>query len=1079
MIDKNKIQKVLLLGSGALKIGEAGEFDYSGSQALKAMREEGIRTVLVNPNIATVQTSEGIADEIYFLPVTPFFIEKVIEKERPQGILLAFGGQTALNCGVALHQSGVLEKYNVEVLGTPVEAIMNTEDRDLFARKLDEISVKTIQSHAVETTEDARRAAQELGYPVIIRAAYALGGLGSGFCDNEAELDELCSKAFAFSPQVLVEKSLKGWKEVEYEVVRDCYDNCITVCNMENFDPLGIHTGESIVVAPSQTLTNNEYHKLREIAIRIVRHIGIVGECNVQYALDPESEDYRVIEVNARLSRSSALASKATGYPLAFVAAKLGLGYGLFELKNSVTRTTPAFFEPALDYVVCKIPRWDLGKFHGVSRELGSSMKSVGEVMAIGRTFEEAMQKGLRMIGQGMHGFVGNNTKEIPADELDKALKAPTDTRVFAISQALHAGYTIEQIHALTKIDCWFLDKLQSIVRTSQRLGEVAAIDKLPYELLLRAKRQGFSDFQIARFVLAAKGVKAGDKEALAVRSQRKQLGIVPVVKQIDTLAAEYPAETNYLYLTYSGTHSDINYEGDGRSVVVLGSGAYRIGSSVEFDWCGVNALQTIREQGYRSVMINYNPETVSTDYDITDRLYFDELTFERVLDILDLETPRGVILSTGGQIPNNLALKLHSQRIPILGTQAEDIDNAEDRHKFSAMLDELGIDQPRWQELTSLSDIDQFIAEVGFPVLVRPSYVLSGAAMNVCSNQEELYRFLELAADVSKEHPVVVSQFIEHAKEVEIDAVAQRGEIVAYAISEHIEFAGVHSGDATIQFPGQKLYVETVRRIKRISRQIAEALHISGPFNIQFLAKGNEIKVIECNLRASRSFPFVSKVLKINFIELATRIMLGQRVEKPNKSAFDLDYVGIKASQFSFARLQKADPVLGVDMMSTGEVGCLGDDTNEAVLKSMLSVGYRIPQRSVLLSTGGYKQKVDMLDAALLLHNKGYALYATQGTHDMLAENGIPSTLVFWPTDEGKQPQALDLLHERKIDMVVNINKNLTAGELTNGYRLRRAAIDLNIPLLTNARLASAFITAFCTLPIEDLQIKSWAEYK
>ena len=1079
MIDKNKIQKVLLLGSGALKIGEAGEFDYSGSQALKAMREEGIRTVLVNPNIATVQTSEGIADEIYFLPVTPFFIEKVIEKERPQGILLAFGGQTALNCGVALHQSGVLEKYNVDVLGTPVEAIMNTEDRDLFARKLDEISVKTIQSHAVETTEDARRAAQELGYPVIIRAAYALGGLGSGFCDNEAELDELCSKAFAFSPQVLVEKSLKGWKEVEYEVVRDCYDNCITVCNMENFDPLGIHTGESIVVAPSQTLTNNEYHKLREIAIRIVRHIGIVGECNVQYALDPESEDYRVIEVNARLSRSSALASKATGYPLAFVAAKLGLGYGLFELKNSVTRTTPAFFEPALDYVVCKIPRWDLGKFHGVSRELGSSMKSVGEVMAIGRTFEEAMQKGLRMIGQGMHGFVGNNTKEIPTDELDKALKAPTDTRVFAISQALHAGYTIEQIHALTKIDCWFLDKLQSIVRTSQRLGEVAAIDKLPYELLLRAKRQGFSDFQIARFVLADKGVKAGDKEALAVRSQRKQLGIVPVVKQIDTLAAEYPAETNYLYLTYSGTHSDINYEGDGRSVVVLGSGAYRIGSSVEFDWCGVNALQTIREQGYRSVMINYNPETVSTDYDITDRLYFDELTFERVLDILDLETPRGVILSTGGQIPNNLALKLHSQRIPILGTQAEDIDNAEDRHKFSAMLDELGIDQPRWQELTSLSDIDQFIAEVGFPVLVRPSYVLSGAAMNVCSNQEELYRFLELAADVSKEHPVVVSQFIEHAKEVEIDAVAQRGEIVAYAISEHIEFAGVHSGDATIQFPGQKLYVETVRRIKRISRQIAEALHISGPFNIQFLAKGNEIKVIECNLRASRSFPFVSKVLKINFIELATRIMLGQRVEKPNKSAFDLDYVGIKASQFSFARLQKADPVLGVDMMSTGEVGCLGDDTNEAVLKSMLSVGYRIPERSVLLSTGGYKQKVDMLDAAQLLHNKGYALYATQGTHDMLAENGIPSTLVFWPTDEGKQPQALDLLHERKIDMVVNINKNLTAGELTNGYRLRRAAIDLNIPLLTNARLASAFITAFCTLPIEDLQIKSWAEYK
>ena len=943
MIDKNKLQKVLLLGSGALKIGEAGEFDYSGSQALKAMREEGIRTVLVNPNIATVQTSEGIADEIYFLPVTPFFIEKVIEKERPQGILLAFGGQTALNCGVALHQSGVLARYGVEVLGTPVEAIMNTEDRDLFARKLDEIEVKTIKSHAVECVEDARRAAAELGYPVIIRAAYALGGLGSGFCDNEQELDELCSKAFSFSPQVLVEKSLKGWKEVEYEVVRDCYDNCITVCNMENFDPLGIHTGESIVIAPSQTLTNNEYHKLREIAIRIVRHIGIVGECNVQYALDPDSEDYRVIEVNARLSRSSALASKATGYPLAFVAAKLGLGYGLFELKNSVTRTTPAFFEPALDYVVCKIPRWDLGKFHGVSRELGSSMKSIGEVMAIGRTFEEAIQKGLRMIGQGMHGFVGNGSKEIPESELEGALRAPTDTRIFAISQALRAGYTIDQIHELTKIDRWFLDKLQSIVHTSHLLSRANQVTELTKETLLRAKRQGFSDFQIARFVLGKEGVKVQDRDLLAVRSYRKSLGIVPVVKQIDTLAAEYPAETNYLYLTYSGTVSDITYEGDGRSVVVLGSGAYRIGSSVEFDWCGVNALQTIRKQGLRSVMINYNPETVSTDYDITDRLYFDELTFERVLDILELETPRGVILSTGGQIPNNLALKLHAQNIPILGTQAEDIDHAEDRHKFSAMLDSLGIDQPRWQELTSLSDIDSFIEEVGFPVLVRPSYVLSGAAMNVCSNQEELYRFLELAADVSKEHPVVVSQFIEHAKEVEIDAVARRGEIIAYAISEHIEFAGVHSGDATIQFPGQKLYVETVRRIKRISRRIAEALHISGPFNIQFLAKGNEIKVIECNLRASRSFPFVSKVLKINFIELATRIMLGEEVEKPSKSAFDLDYVGIKASQFSFARLQKADPVLGVDMMSTGEVGCLGDDTNEAVLKSMLSVGYRI----------------------------------------------------------------------------------------------------------------------------------------
>lgn len=1071
----DKPNKVLLLGSGALKIGEAGEFDYSGSQALKAMREEGIKTVLVNPNIATVQTSEGIADEIYFLPVTPYFIERVIEKERPEGILLAFGGQTALNCGVALHKSGVLEKYGVRVLGTQVEAIMNTEDRDLFVDRLNEIDVKTIQSEAVETLEDARRAAASLGYPVIIRAAYALGGLGSGFCDNEAELDELCSKAFSFSPQVLVEKSLKGWKEIEYEVVRDRYDNCITVCNMENFDPLGIHTGESIVIAPSQTLTNSEFHKLREIAIRIVRHIGIVGECNVQYALDPHSEDYRVIEVNARLSRSSALASKATGYPLAFVAAKLGLGYGLYELNNSVTHTTPAFFEPSLDYVVCKIPRWDLGKFHGVSRELGSSMKSVGEVMAIGRTFEEAMQKGLRMIGQGMHGFVGN--KEPKIDDIETELRRPTDTRVFVISQAFKAGYTVEQIHQLTKIDRWFLDKLYSIIQTSEELAKYSSLEEVSKELLLHAKRQGFSDFQIGRFVLSDTDQNA-DARALAVRQYRKSLGVLPVVKQIDTLAAEYPAETNYLYLTYSGTTNDVSYENDGRSVVVLGSGAYRIGSSVEFDWCGVNALDTIRKEGFRSVMINYNPETVSTDYDITDRLYFDELTFERVMDILDLETPKGVIVSTGGQIPNNLAMKLDAQNVPILGTQAKSIDNAEDRHKFSAMLDRLGVDQPRWQELTTLEDIDSFVEEVGFPVLVRPSYVLSGAAMNVCSNADELRRFLELAANVSKEHPVVVSQFIEHAKEVELDAVARNGEIIAYAISEHIEFAGVHSGDATIQFPGQKLYVETVRRIKRISRQIAEALQISGPFNIQFLAKGNEIKVIECNLRASRSFPFVSKVLKINFIELATRVMLGLPVEKPNKNAFDLDYVGIKASQFSFARLQKADPVLGVDMMSTGEVGCIGDDTNEAILKSMLSVGYRIPERSVLLSTGGYKQKVDMLDASRLLWQKGYKLYATQGTHDMLKENGIESTLVYWPSDEGKHPQALDLLHDRQIDMVVNINKNLTARELTNGYRLRRASIDLNIPLLTNARLASAFITAFCNLSLDDVQIKPWSKY-
>ena len=1069
------INKVLLLGSGALKIGEAGEFDYSGSQALKAMREEGIHTVLVNPNIATVQTSEGIADEIYFLPVTPYFIEKVIEKERPDGILLAFGGQTALNCGVALHRSGVLKKYNVEVLGTQIDAIVNTEDRDLFVERLNEIDVKTIKSQAVDNIEDARKAAKELGYPVIIRAAYALGGLGSGFCDNEEELNVLCNKAFSFSPQVLVERSLKGWKEVEYEVVRDKYDNCITVCNMENFDPLGIHTGESIVIAPSQTLTNDEYHMLREIAIRIVRHIGIVGECNVQYALDPESMDYRVIEVNARLSRSSALASKATGYPLAFVAAKLGLGYGLYELKNSVTKTTPAFFEPALDYVVCKIPRWDLGKFHGVDRELGSSMKSVGEVMAIGRTFEEAMQKGLRMIGQGMHGFVANKAPKI--QDLDKALRQPTDTRAFVISQAFEEGYTVDQVHELTKIDRWFLDKLFGIKQTADELSSLPSLSEISPALLRHAKRQGFSDYQIGKLV-GQEGLH-GDVLSLAVRALRLQHGIRPVVKQIDTLAAEYPAETNYLYLTYNGTTNDISYEADGKSVVVLGSGAYRIGSSVEFDWCGVNALQTIRREGYRSVMINYNPETVSTDYDITDRLYFDELTLERVLDILDLETPKGVIVSTGGQIPNNLALKLARQNIPILGTQAEDIDGAEDRHKFSAMLDRLGVDQPRWKELTTLSDIDEFIAEVGFPVLVRPSYVLSGAAMNVCSNQEELYRFLELAANVSKEHPVVVSQFIEHAKEVEIDAVARDGEIIVYAISEHIEFAGVHSGDATIQFPGQKLYVETVRRIKRISRQIANALHISGPFNIQFLAKGNEIKVIECNLRASRSFPFVSKVLKINFIDLATRIMLGLPVEKPEKSAFDLDYVGIKASQFSFARLQKADPVLGVDMMSTGEVGCIGDDTNETVLKSMLSVGYRIPEKSVLLSTGGYKQKVDMLDSARLLFDKGHKLYATQGTHDMLAENGIESTLVYWPSDEGKQPQALELLHEKKIDMVVNINKNLTVGELTNGYRLRRAAIDLNVPLLTNARLASAFITAFCTTPLEAIKIKSWQEYK
>ena len=977
---ENNIKKVLLLGSGALKIGEAGEFDYSGSQALKALKEEGIETILINPNIATVQTSEGVADQIYFLPVTPYFVEKVIRKERPEGIMLAFGGQTALNCGVALYREGILEKYNVKVLGTPVQAIIDTEDRELFVDKLNEIDVKTIKSEAVENAEDARRAARELGYPVIVRAAYALGGLGSGFCDNEEELDLLVEKAFSFSPQVLVEKSLRGWKEVEYEVVRDRFDNCITVCNMENFDPLGIHTGESIVIAPSQTLTNKEYHKLRELAIRIIRHIGIVGECNVQYAFDPESEDYRVIEVNARLSRSSALASKATGYPLAFVAAKLGLGYGLFDLKNSVTKTTSAFFEPALDYVVCKIPRWDLGKFHGVDKELGSSMKSVGEVMAIGRTFEEAIQKGLRMIGQGMHGFVEN--KELVIPDIDKALHEPTDKRIFVISKAFRAGYTIDQVHELTKIDKWFLQKLMNIMNTSEELHQWGnnhkQIADLPADLLKQAKRQGFSDFQIARAI----GYE-GDMEdgSLYVRNYRKSLGIVPVVKQIDTLAAEYPAQANYLYLTYSGTANDVTYLGDHRSIVVLGSGAYRIGSSVEFDWCGVQALNTIRKEGWRSVMINYNPETVSTDYDMCDRLYFDELTFERVMDVLELENPHGVIVSTGGQIPNNLALRLDAQNIHILGTSAQSIDNAEDRDKFSAMLDRIGVDQPEWRALTSLEDINSFVDKVGFPVLVRPSYVLSGAAMNVCSNQEELERFLQLAANVSKKHPVVVSQFIEHAKEVELDAVAQNGEIIAYAISEHIEFAGVHSGDATIQFPPQKLYVETVRRIKRISREIAKALNISGPFNIQYLAKDNDIKVIECNLRASRSFPFVSKVLKINFIELATKVMLGLPVEKPEKNLFELDYVGIKASQFSFNRLQKADPVLGVDMASTGEVGCIGSDTSCAVLKAMLSVGYRIPKKKILLSTGTPKQKVDMLEAARMLQKKGYDIFATGGS--------------------------------------------------------------------------------------------------
>ena len=1070
-----KIKKVLLLGSGALKIGEAGEFDYSGSQALKALREEGIETVLINPNIATVQTSEGVADHIYFLPIQPYFVERVIQKEQPDGVLLSFGGQTALNCGVELEKTGIFAKYGVKVLGTPVAAIMNTEDRELFVEQLNEIDVKTIKSEACENVEEARKAASTLGYPVIVRAAYALGGLGSGFADDEAELNKLCEKAFSFSPQVLVEKSLKGWKEIEYEVVRDCYDNCVTVCNMENFDPLGIHTGESIVIAPSQTLTNSEYHKLRALSIKIVRHIGIVGECNVQYAFDPKSEDYRVIEVNARLSRSSALASKATGYPLAFVAAKLGLGYGLFELKNSVTKTTNAFFEPALDYVVCKIPRWDLSKFHGVDKELGSSMKSVGEVMAIGRNFEEAIQKGLRMIGQGMHGFVEN--KELKINDLDAALREPTDKRVFVISKAMHKDYSVDQIHNLTKIDKWFLEKLKHIIDIDEALKK-QNINTLDRDLLREAKVYGFTDFQIARAIGLENEISNMHKAALLVRNKRKFYDILPVVKQIDTLAAEYPAQTNYLYVTYGGVKSDVVFENDKRSVIVLGSGAYRIGSSVEFDWCGVQALNTIRKEGWRSIMINYNPETVSTDYDMCDRLYFDELTFERVMDIIELEIPHGVVVSTGGQIPNNLAMKLDAQNVPILGTKAQDIDGAEDRAKFSAMLTENGINQPEWSALTSMEDIDEFIKRVGFPVLVRPSYVLSGAAMNVCSNEEELKRFLQLAANVSEDHPVVVSKFIEHAKEIEMDAVAKNGEILAYAISEHIEFAGVHSGDATIQFPPQKLYVETVRRVKRISRQIAKQLHINGPFNIQFMARDNDILVIECNLRASRSFPFVSKVLKINLIELATRVMLGLPVEKPNKNLFDLDYVGIKASQFSFNRLQKADPVLGVDMSSTGEVGCLADDTNAALLKSMLAVGQRIPKKTILLSTGGAKQKVEMLDAARQLVENGYELYATGGTSKFLDENGISNTRAYWPSEAGQTPQALDLLHEHKIDMVVNIPKNLTVHELTNGYKVRRAAIDLNVPLITNSRLASAFINAFCTLKLDDIDIKSWNEY-
>jgi len=1073
-MQKVPVSKVLVLGSGALKIGEAGEFDYSGSQALKAMREENIYTVLINPNIATVQTTEGIADKIYFLPVTPYFVEKVIEKERPDGILLAFGGQTALNCGVALYQNKILEKYNVKVLGTPVQAIIDTEDREKFVERLNEIEVKTPRSVAVTNIDDALAAAKSLGFPVIVRAAYALGGQGSGFCSDEEELLRTVTRAFSYSPQVLVEESLKGWKEIEYEVVRDQFDNCITVCNMENFDPLGIHTGESIVVAPSQTLTNSEYHKLRQLSIKIIRHIGIIGECNVQYALDPESEDYRVIEVNARLSRSSALASKATGYPLAFVAAKLALGYGLHELKNSITKTTTAFFEPALDYIVCKIPRWDLNKFIGVSKTINSSMKSVGEVMAIGKTFEEAIQKGLRMIGQGMHGFVGN--RDLEFDNIDRELSEPTDMRIFVIASAFEKGYSIDRIHDLTKIDKWFLIKLQRIYHLKQELEKYSSLEELPHDLLLDAKKAGFSDFQIARSVLhSAKSDM--QQNLLKVREFRKKAGIVPYVKQIDTLAAEYPARTNYLYLTYSGEEHDIPFEKDGKSIIVLGSGAYRIGSSVEFDWCSVSALQTVNQQGYRSVMINYNPETVSTDYDICDRLYFDELSFERVMDIIELESPKGVILSMGGQIPNNLAMRLYEQNVPVLGSSPVSIDQAENRHKFSSLLDTLKIDQPRWKELTSMTDIYQFVDDIGFPVLIRPSYVLSGAAMNVVSNKEELEYFLKLAANVSKQYPVVVSEFIQQAKEIEIDAVARHGELITYAISEHVEFAGVHSGDATMVFPAQKVYFETIRRIKRITREIAKALDITGPFNIQFLAKDNDIKVIECNLRASRSFPFVSKVLKVNFIDIATKILLGLPVEKPHKSAFDIDYIGVKAPQFSFSRLQKADPVLGVDMASTGEVGCLGDTFYEAILTAMLSVGYTIPKKNILLSTGEMRSKVELLNSCRMLYEKGYNLFATKGTQQFLELNGIPATALHWP-DEDKKPNVLDYLRSRTIDLVINIPKDLSKTELSNDYMIRRSAVDFNIPLITNARLASAFIIAFCKLKMEDIAIRSWDEY-
>ena len=1075
---KKQLKKVLVLGSGALKIGQAGEFDYSGSQALKALREEGISSVLINPNVATIQTSEGIADKVYFLPVTPFFVTEIIKKERPDGIMLAWGGQTGLNVGTELYLNGVLKEYGVDVLGTSVEAIMNTEDRDLFVKELNKVDLKVPVSHACENMEEAVAAARNIGYPIMIRSAYALGGLGSGVCKTEEEFKEIAESAFTFAPQVLVEESLKGWKEIEFECIRDANDRCFTVASMENFDPLGIHTGESIVVAPTCSLTDEQVKMLQDIAVKCVRHLNIVGECNIQYAFNAETNDYRIIEINARLSRSSALASKATGYPLAFVAAKIALGYTLDQIGEMGTPNS-AYVAPSLDYMICKIPRWDLTKFAGVSRKIGSSMKSVGEIMSIGRSFEEMLQKGLRMIGQGMHGFVGNDHTKF--DNLDEELSNPTDLRIFAIAQALEEGYTIERIEELTKIDPWFIERMKNIVDYKHKLSEYNTLEEIPAEVLREAKVLGFSDFQIGRFVLKTQDTNM-EKEVLAVRAQRKKLNILPAVKRIPTVASEHPDLTNYLYMTYAVEGYDINYYKNEKSVIVLGSGAYRIGSSVEFDWCSVNAINTARKLGYKSIMINYNPETVSTDYDMCDRLYFDELSFERVLDVIDLESPRGVIVSVGGQIPNNLAMKLHRQSVPILGTSPVNIDRAENRGKFSAMLDKLGIDQPKWSALTSMEDVQKFIDEVGYPVLVRPSYVLSGAAMNVCHDDDELRRFLEAASEVSKEYPVVISQFMTETNEIEFDGVAQNGEIVEYGISEHVEYAGVHSGDATMTFPAQQISFATARQIKKISRAIAKELNISGPFNIQYLAKGRDVKVIECNLRASRSFPFVSKVLKRNFIETATRIMLDAPYQKPDKSAFDIDRMGVKASQFSFARLQNADPVLGVDMSSTGEVGCMGDTFEEALLNSLIATGYKIPSKDkgIMLSSGGAKEKASLLDAAQALVKNGYTIYATAGTAKFLNENNVKATAVGWPDEEHKDlPNVMQMIADHKFDLIVNIPKNHTKRELTNGYRIRRGAIDHNIPLITNARLASAFIEAFCTLSQDQLQIKSWQEYE